>query len=274
MQDFAGRTAVITGGADGIGKALAMAFAAQGMRVALLDIRADAAEETAAAMRASGTDARAFACDVTDSDSLTTAAAAVQAHYGSIALLAANAGVGAAGGLLSASEANLGWVLSVNIHGLIATARHFVPLFDSADAGPRHLLVSASSASLIPVIAPGLSLYAASKQCTLGIAEGLAAELAPQGISTTILCPGLINTRIWDGALARPDKFGGARHLPEEVGTRWRNDGRDADWVADCTVAAITARAPYCIPVEPHVAASFAERADAISASFTYPAAA
>ena len=271
MEGFAGRTAVVTGGADGIGLALCRVFATQGMRVAILDIRADAAEAAAAEIRAAGADAAGFACDIADAASLERASAAVDARFGGIALLAANAGVGAAGGLLSASEANLGWVLGVNVLGTIATARSFVPLFDAKEAGPRHVLVTASAASLTAVQGPSLALYAASKHCTMGIAEGLAAELEPQGIGTTILCPGLINTRIWDGARARPERFGGSRHAPDEAGERWRRDGHSPGWVADCAVAAITARARYCAPVDPHASAGFDERAAAIRAAMILP---
>lgn len=271
MQRFAGRTAVVTGGADGIGLAMAHALAGVGMRMALLDIRTEAAEAAAAELRGAGGDAIGIGCDISDADSLASAAAAVAGRFGSIALLVANAGVGAAGGLLSASDANLAWVLSVNIHGTIATARQFVPLFDTADAGPRHLLVTASAASLVPVQGPGLALYAAAKHCTMGIAEGLAAELEPQGIGTTILCPGLINTRIWDGARARPDRFGGARHADEAVGEHWRANGLPAAWVAEAALAAIAAGDRYCAPVEPHIRTLHDDRAAAIRAGMIFP---
>lgn len=272
LTAFAGRWAVVTGGADGIGRALANAFMAQGMHVAVLDVRGEAADETATtlALQHGGT-ALALRCDVSDSQSLADAAAAIREQCGGIALLAANAGVGAAGGLLSASQQNLDWVLGVNVLGLIATARHFAPLFDGLEKGPRHLLVSASSAALSRVQGPGLALYSASKHCTMGIAEGLAAELQPQGIGTTILCPGLINTRIWDGARARPERFGGPRHLPEEVGENWRQNGMDVAWVAEEAVAAIAAGAPYCAPIEPHNADLFAARGDTMRASFRFP---
>jgi NAD(P)-dependent dehydrogenase (short-subunit alcohol dehydrogenase family) len=274
LDGFAGRWAVVTGGADGIGRSMAAAFGAHGMRVALLDVRHDAAVQTAEELTGAGRGlVIAVACDVTDAGSLAHAAEAVRAQCGSIAILAANAGVGAAGGLLSASDNNLNWVLGVNVHGLIQTARHFAPLFDPSAAGPRHLLVSASSASLQRVDAPGLALYAASKHCTMGIAEGLAAELAPQGIGTTILCPGLINTSIWNGARARPDRFGGARELPEDVGENWRTNGMDVDWVAREAMAAIDAGAPYCAPIEAHKAGEFDARADAIRSGFRFPGA-
>jgi NAD(P)-dependent dehydrogenase (short-subunit alcohol dehydrogenase family) len=267
VERFAGRVAVITGGADGIGKALGKAFAAAGMKVALLDIREDAVHEAAAELSASGGDVRGYACDVTLSQSIEAAVAAVKADLGSIALLCANAGVGAAGGPIAAKPATADWVLSVNQKGVLDTLRAFRPLMDD-ESGPRHVLVTASSASLVSPAAARLALYGGSKHCTMGIAEAAAAELAEDGIATTILCPGLINTRIWDGARARPDHFGGPRLMPEETGEMWRQNGMDVDWVAECAVAAIDAGDRYCAPVDAHSVDDFEARVAAIRAGF------
>jgi NAD(P)-dependent dehydrogenase (short-subunit alcohol dehydrogenase family) len=267
LQHFKDRVAVVTGGADGIGKALAKAFAAHGMKLALLDIRADAVHETARELAESGAVARGYVCDVTLPQSLQTAAAAVSADLGPIALLCANAGVGAAGGPIAAKDGTIDWVLSVNQKGTLDTLRSFCPLFSDAN-GPRHVLVTASSASLVSPAASRLALYGGSKHCTMGMAEAAAVELAEQGIATTILCPGLINTRIWDGARARPDHFGGARYQPEEAGEMWRQNGMDVDWVAACTVEAITNGDRYCAPVDAHSVDDFEARVAAIRAGF------
>jgi NAD(P)-dependent dehydrogenase (short-subunit alcohol dehydrogenase family) len=267
VEQFRDRVAVITGGADGIGKALGRAFAAAGMKVALLDIRADAAKETAASLLANGYDVRGYACDVTLTESIEAAVDAVSADFGSVALLCANAGVGAAGGPIAAKPATADWVLSVNQKGVLDTLRLFRPLMDDA-AGPRHVMVTASSASLVSPVQSRLALYGGSKHCTMGIAEAAAAELAEDGIGTTILCPGLINTRIWDGARARPDHFGGARHLPEETGEMWRREGMSVDWVADCALAAIAVGDRYCAPVDAHSVDDFEARVRAIRAGF------
>lgn len=265
MQRFAGRNAVITGGADGIGKALGKAFVAAGLKVALLDIREDAVRAAASELSADGGEVRGYPCDVTLTRSIEAAAACVTADFGGIALLCANAGVGAAGGPLSISERAIDWVLSVNQKGVLDTLRAFFPLMDG-EGGPRHVLVTASSASLVSPAASRLALYGASKHCTMGIAEAAAAELAEHGIGTTILCPGLINTRIWDGARARPDRFGGPRLQPEEAGEMWRQHGMDVDWVAECAVAAIDAGDRYCAPVDTHSVEQFEARVAAIRA--------
>jgi NAD(P)-dependent dehydrogenase (short-subunit alcohol dehydrogenase family) len=267
VERFRDRLAVITGGADGIGKALGKVFAAAGMKVALFDIRDDAARETAAQLSAGGADVRGYHCDVTLTESIEAAVAAVRADFGSVALLCANAGVGAAGGPLSAKPATADWVLSVNQKGVLDTLRLFRPLMDD-ETGPRHVMVTASSASLVSPAASRLALYGGSKHCTMGIAEAAAAELAEDGIGTTILCPGLINTRIWDGARARPDHFGGPRYQPEETGDMWRQKGMDVDWAAECAMQAIVAGDRYCAPVDAHSVDDFEARVDAIRSGF------
>ncbi len=262
MERFKGRVAVITGGGDGIGKALGSGLAKAGMRVALLDIRADAAEQAAAEI---GDGARGYACDVTIKTSIEAAAVAVEADFGSVSLLCANAGVGAAGGPLAAKDANIDWVLSVNQKGVLDTLRAFRPSMRD-ETGPRHVLITASSASLTSPSASRLALYAGSKHCTMGIAEAAAVELAEQGIGTTILCPGLINTRIWDGARARPDQFGGPRLLPEETGEMWREKGMPVEWVIEEALAAIDRGDRYCAPIDVHSVDDFEARVAAIRA--------
>jgi NAD(P)-dependent dehydrogenase (short-subunit alcohol dehydrogenase family) len=245
MDGYADRVAVVTGGADGIGLALGVALSKAGLRVALLDVRGEAAEASAEAL---GNGSRGYRCDVTLEADLTDTAKAVARDMGAVAILCANAGVGAAGGMLTAKQTAIDWVFAVNLHGLIGSLRAFVPLMTDADM-PRAVCITASSASLSSPSAP-LTLYAGSKHATMGVAEAAAAELDVLGIATTILCPGLINTRIWDGARARPDHFGGPRHADEASGEHWRANGMPVDWVGEVAVEAIAAGQRYCAPVE------------------------
>ncbi|MGL5838523.1 MAG: SDR family NAD(P)-dependent oxidoreductase [Sphingorhabdus sp.] len=264
MKRFEGRLAVITGGGDGIGKALGAGLARIGMKVALLDIRADAAFEAAAEI---GGMARGYACDVTDATTIERAARAVADDLGPVSLLCANAGVGAAGGPLAAKNATVDWVLSVNQKGLLDSVRLFRSSMHD-EKGPRHVMITASSASLVSPAALRLALYAGSKHCTMGMAEAAAVELAEDGIATTILCPGLINTRIWDGARARPDHFGGPRLMPEETGAMWRDRGMPVEWVVEEAIAAIDRGDRYCAPVDAHSVDEFEARVAAIRAGF------
>lgn len=220
MSAFApqpGDWAVITGAGRGIGRWLAQHFAAKGMRICALDIDAYEAEETA---RLCGKEARAHGCDVSDRKETERVAEKLIAQGVEPALLWINAGVGSADTITGAKARTLDWLMGVNVMGPIHTARAWLPVLKAKD-GSRHVGITASSASVTPVSGP-FTLYATTKQMTAAIGEALTAELAEEGIGLTILCPGILNTQIWNAAQARPDRFGGARETPDEVGEHWR----------------------------------------------------
>lgn len=266
MSRFAGAVAAITGGADGIGAAYARALGAHGVHVAVLDVLEDKARETADAVTAAGAKSLAVACDVTDRASLAEAQARVTAELGPVSLLIVNAGVGIGGGYIGASERAVDWLVSVNLMGTINTVRAFCPAMIDG-AGARHVAFTASSASLVP-LDPPLAAYGASKKAMAGLAEGVRAELAPHGIGVTVIYPGLVNTRIWDAARARPEKFGGPRHQPEEAGEHWRREGMTVDHVAARAIAAIEANEPHCVVPDARTRPRFEEMVTAIEAGF------
>lgn len=211
----------VTGGADGIGLALARAFGRDaGMKIALIDIRKDRAGEAVAELNAMGIEARGLTADVSDRAAIVAVADGLAAEGIVPRILWINAGVGAGAGVLTASPRAAEWVYGVNALGVIWTAQAFVLRMIAAGT-PAHVGVTSSSAAYAVPGAPS-TIYAASKHATMGIAEALRAELEPSGIGVTIFCPGLLNTAIWDGAKARPERFGGIRHQPHERGERWR----------------------------------------------------
>ncbi|XUU60176.1 SDR family NAD(P)-dependent oxidoreductase [Erythrobacter sp. HA6-11] len=212
-----GDWAVITGAGRGIGRFLAQYFAAKGMRICALDIDAHEANETA---RLCGPESRGRGCDVSDRDENLDVAEKLQAQGVEPSLLWINAGVGTADTILSTRPATLEWLMGVNVFGAINTAQAWVPALRQVE-GARHVGITASSASVIPVQAP-FTLYATTKQMTAAVGEALTAELAGDGIGVTILCPGILNTQIWNSAQSRPDRFGGARQAPDEIGDHWR----------------------------------------------------
>jgi len=245
MSRFAGTNAVITGGADGIGAAYALKLAANGVNVAVLDVLHDKAHATAEAVAAHGVTSVAIEADVSDRASLAAASDAVTAGLGPVSILIVNAGIGIGGGYIGASERAVDWLLNVNVVGPINTVRAFAPAM-LAHSGPRHVVFTASSACFAQLDAD-LAAYGASKKAMAGLAEGVRAELEPQGIGVTTVYPGLVNTRIWDAARSRPQRFGGARYQPEEAGAYWRNEGMRADHVADRAIAAMEDNAPHCV---------------------------
>jgi NAD(P)-dependent dehydrogenase (short-subunit alcohol dehydrogenase family) len=269
MSRLEGGVAVVTGGGDGIGRALALEAARRGMDVAVADIRVDAAQAVAAEVQALGRRALGLVCDVSDPASIDDAAAAVTTRLGQANLVWANAGLGIGQGFLDARRRNLEWMYRVNVDGTIDTLRGFHAVL--ADAGLRHFGITGSMAGLTRS-AGASPAYDASKYAVVGIAEGLRAELDGSGIGVTLLCPGLVNTRIWDGARARPERFGGARNLPEETGERWRRDGMDAAFVAAAALDAVDANEFYAVTPElAERASNIRDRTDALLAAVRVP---
>ena len=221
MQAFEGRLAIITGAAEGIGAMLAEGCARRGMAVAILDIQAEAAHETARRIGAeTGQDCLALPVDVSDRAALMAAADELQGHKADWGLVWINAGVGVGAPVVSGKPAAVEWGYGVNVLGAIWTAQAFLPPLFAAD-GPRHIGFTASSAALAAPETP-LTLYAATKHASLGIAEALRAEALAEGVAMTILCPGLLNTDIWDAARARPDKYGGPRRMDPAIAGQWK----------------------------------------------------
>ena len=237
-ENLRGRTAAITGGGDGIGRALALRLAKAGMNLAVLDIRGEAAEATAADCGALGVKSCALSCDVSVPDEITAAAVHAEGELGPISLLWANAGLRVPGGLLTASREVLRWMFAVNVDGIIDTARAFVPAMRRHE-GWRRIAITASTAGLVQTASGRSTGYCASKFASVGIAEALRAELAADSIGVTLFCPGIVNTRIWDGERARPERFGGPAFAAEEAGETWRSTGMDVDQVAEIAVEGV-----------------------------------
>ncbi len=221
LSNFEGRLAIVTGAAEGIGAMLAEGFARHGMDVALLDIQKEAADATAARLaRATGRDCFAMRVDVSDRDAMVAVADDLAEKRSDWGMVWINAGVGVGAALIGGNPRAAEWGYGVNALGAIWTAQAFLPhLF--AQSGARHIGFTASSAALSAPQAP-LTLYAATKHASLGLAEGLREEAAAQNVPMTILCPGLLNTDIWDAARARPEKFGGPRRMDPAIAGQWR----------------------------------------------------
>ncbi len=210
MDDLAGRVAFITGGASGIGLGLAQACLAAGMKVAIADIN-EAALATAAS--ALGGTVVPVVLDITKAASWAAALDTAEAKLGPVGLLCNNAGLGqgrrADGGpVLMADMPEEVWrlVIDTNLHGTYLGIRAAVPRMIVAGRG-GHVVNTASMAGLI---APGgLTAYAASKYAVVGLSESLRAELAPQGIGVSVLCPGAVSTNFYVTSAVRRDAIMG-----------------------------------------------------------------
>lgn len=210
-------SAVITGGASGIGLGLARVLAARGARVILADIELDRAQAAAAGI---GEGAIAMPLDQADEASVAKLADMAFDHFGTIDAVFANAGVGAGGPIFTTPQRNIDWVLSVNLMGPIWLARHFIPRL-TAQQTPSHFSLTGSEHSLgLPSRGGQASIYTISKHAVLGLAETLRRDVAETPVSVSIICPAVVTTDIWNPLRNRQERFGGPRVLTERPTTQ------------------------------------------------------
>ena len=207
MQELTGKVAVITGGGSGIGRCMALAFADEGMDIAIGDIEAGPGEAVAEEVRAKGRRAISVTCDVTDLDSVRALAETTKAELGAYHVVCNNAGVISGGPTAEMSAAEWDWVLDVDLQGVVNGVIAFLP--GLVEQGEGHIVNTASIAGLVPMAAPGVINYTTAKYGVVGITETLHDELAPTGVGASALCPGVVNTRISQSARNRPDSLGG-----------------------------------------------------------------
>jgi len=195
MKDFKDKVAVITGAADGIGKAVALAAAGLGMRLVLADI--DVGGVTATAERIQGLGGRtAWArVDVADPAAVAGLADLAYAEFGAVHLLVNNAGVALAKTAWETTPKDWEWVMGVNLYGVTNGIRSFIPRM-LAGGEEGHVVNVASMAGLVSE--PGLAAYNASKFAVVTVTEGLHHDLSLRGarIRASVLCPGWVRTRI------------------------------------------------------------------------------
>jgi len=206
MQSFEGKTAVITGGASGMGLAMAESFAQVGMNLVLADVELAALKIAAERIEALGVTVVPVQTDVSDEADMDHLALVVREQFGAPEILCLNAGVAGGGGqtdLLTTNDWK--WAIDVNLYGIIHGLRVFLGDMRRQDAG--HIVVTASVAGLTSF--PGSLPYNATKHAAVTIAEGLFSELAEagSGVSVHCLCPGVVSTNIHKSDRNRPKEL-------------------------------------------------------------------
>lgn len=237
MRELSGKRVLITGGASGIGRALATRFAAHGSVLVLLDRDAEALDRTAGELRGDRVAVETHVADVTDPASVERARDAVHALGGPVDVVVNNAGVVFGGPFLDVPLARHLTTYQVNVLGVLAVTHAFLPeLIRRPEA---HLVQLASLAGLVGV--PFGSTYASSKWAVIGLAESLRLELRALGhrhVHVTTVCPGYVSTGLFAGARAPLlTRFLTPERVADEVVTAVRHDQVfvRTPWLVDVT---------------------------------------
>jgi NAD(P)-dependent dehydrogenase (short-subunit alcohol dehydrogenase family) len=249
-MDLHGRTAFITGGASGIGLAIAEKCAASGMKLLIADIEKGALASAAASLRALGVEVATYQLDVSDLGRYREVASSVLADHGAPYLLVNNAGVAWKAPASAATPEDWRWMVSVNVLGLGYGISLFVPaMIASGEKG--YVLNTASITGLIT--SPGTSaVYSATKHAALAISETLAHELRPHGLHVSVLCPGSVATNITDadrnlpGDLSR-QALSSAEEAERQFTRSFVANGVAPSRIADQAFAALAERRFYVI---------------------------
>lgn len=194
MNDLQGKTAVISGGADGIGLALAKALGGRGMNIVLADIEVEALAIAQAALEAMDVPVEAVEMDVSLREDWLRTAEMAQARFGAVHMLVNNAGVGGGMGKLGGmDEPGWRWTIDVNLMGVVYGADTLVPIMQS-HGEPAWLINVASMAGMSGV--PLAGAYTATKAAVVALAESWAIELANSNVKVSVLAPAFVQTRI------------------------------------------------------------------------------
>lgn len=204
MEQLAGKTAVITGGASGMGRAFASRFGDAGMNLVLADVEVPALDAAVAELSDAGVNTIGVPTDVSKRSDMDELAAAAEAAFGDVHIICLNAGVGGGNGLMEdLTEADWQWVLGVNVWGIVHGLGAFLGPMKARDEG--HVVITASIAGHTSF--PGMGPYNVSKHSAVTIAETLSSELSDAGsaVGVTCLCPGIVSTNIIHSERNRPE---------------------------------------------------------------------
>ncbi len=260
MREFAGKTAVVTGAASGMGLAFARRFAAEGMNVVLADIEQEALDAEVRRLEQEERTVLGVTVNTMRREALEQLRDQTIDQFGNIHILCNNAGVtsredaglGAGNGQLAVWEvpdSTWDWVMGVNFWGVLYGLQVFVPhMHGHGEEG--HIVNTASLAGLIP----GASAYSVSKHGVLTLTEGLHGQLQLLGskIGASVLCPGFVNTKIAEAERNRPSEFGekltDASDEQAQMVAAILGEGMDPDDVAELVFNSIVEQRCYILP--------------------------
>jgi len=258
VKDLKGKVAVVTGGASGIGRAMAERFATEGMKVVLADIEEGALAAAEGEMKAKGATVASKRTDVSRGEDVEALARFTVDTFGAVHVACNNAGVGVGGVTWQQTVKDWEWVLGVNLWGVIHGIRAFVPIM-LQQGDECHVVNTASRAGL--ATRPWLAMYSASKHAVVALSESLYHELSLTGskVKVSVLCPAVVNTRIGESERNRPETLRDAAgagvpvqqaQAMEQAFRALLATGQPPEEVAAAVVEAIRGERFYIIPHE------------------------
>jgi NAD(P)-dependent dehydrogenase (short-subunit alcohol dehydrogenase family) len=253
MKDVAGKVAVVTGAASGIGRGMAESFAAADMKVVLADVEEGALEEAAEALRGTGADVLTVLTDVAKAEQVQALADQSLKKFGAVHVLCSNAGIGVrAANTWETTLDDWKWMLDVNLMGVVHGVRTFVPIM-LEQGSESHIVNTSSLGGLIP--GGDSAIYGVTKFGVVALSEFLYLELKQAGasIGVSVLCPGLVNTNIMSCERNRPAELSDASPAPSgplaDAISEWIDeqiaDGLSPRQVGDQVLSAIRERRFY-----------------------------
>ena len=216
-----GKRVFITGGASGLGKALAERYGAAGWRVCVGDLDVPRCAAVLESLRARGATCHALACDVTKDADVQAAADWLKASWGGVDVVVNNAGVAQMGGIADVPMDDWRWIVDINLLGVVRGCKVFTPLFRAQGGG--HFVNVASMAGLL--YTPKAAAYNATKAAVVALSETLASELAGDKIAVSVVCPAFFRTNLHESMRASDTEsavqvrklVGKARYSAEEI---------------------------------------------------------
>lgn len=276
MQDFSGRTAVITGGASGIGLAVARRLGEEGANVVIADIEADALERAATALDNAGIPVEPVLTDVSQRDQIVALADRAAERFGDIHFLHNNAGVTTTGLAEELTDLQWEWVMDVNLNSVVWGCREFLPRM-KAHGQPAHIVNTASMAGMSggPLMAP----YFTTKFAVVGLTEGLwhEGQITQSNVGVSVLCPAFVRTGIARSDRNQPDGMGGWVVSGSEQASRFGeflsagvDGGIEPSDVAETVLAAVQAEKLWIL-THPESSESIERRMTAITSTGVPP---
>jgi NAD(P)-dependent dehydrogenase (short-subunit alcohol dehydrogenase family) len=255
MKELSGRVAVVTGGASGIGRGMAEAFADEGMKLVVADVEEAALEKAVAELESRNAEVIGVRCDVADPESVEALAQKTLDTYGAVHVVCNNAGVAGSSGAYASWEAPLAdweWGVGVNLWGVVHGHRSFIPkMIAGGDEG--HIVNTASMAGLMS----GSGIYGLTKHAVVAISESIFTEFQSRGLaklSASVLCPGWVNTRIMESERNRkeapreaPGELRPEFELMRKMVEQWIKEGLDPKEVGKLVVDSIREKRFYIL---------------------------